>query len=132
MNPGRGAGKIRHPAQFLFYGGNAYEVNSHLGERKKPFILCGEYHKFRHRFFGVFVNSYSNCFPVLCVLQKYGHRSRIQKGAVTMEPKIIIHNDFCTNTNHEDIQIIISAVTELITEAILRSTAEEDDLEPAA
>ena len=68
----------------------------------------------------------------MCVLRKSGHRSRIQKGAVTMEPKIIIHNDFCTNTNHEDIQIILSAVTELITEAILRSTAEEDDLESAA
>ena len=68
----------------------------------------------------------------MCVLQKSGHRSRIQKGAVTMEPKIIIQNDFCTNANQEDIQIILSAVTELITEAILRSTAEEDDLEPAA
>ena len=68
----------------------------------------------------------------MCVLQNSGHRSRIQKGAVTMEPKIIIHNDFCTNTNQEDIQIILSAVTELITEAILRSTAEEDDLESAA
>ena len=68
----------------------------------------------------------------MCVLRKSGHHSRIQKGAVTMEPKIIIHNDFCTNTNHEDIQIILSAVTELITEAILRSTAEEDDLDPAA
>lgn len=68
----------------------------------------------------------------MCVLQKSGRRSRPQKDAVTMEPKIIIHNDFCTNTNHEDIQIILSAVTELITEAILRSTAEEDDLEPAA
>ena len=68
----------------------------------------------------------------MCVLQKYGHHPCPQKGAVTMESKIIIHNDFCTNTNHEDIQIILSAVTELITEAILRSTAEEDDLDPAA
>ena len=49
-----------------------------------------------------------------------------------MEPKIIIHNDYCTNTNQGDIQIILSAVTELITEAILRSTAEQDDQEPAA
>ena len=49
-----------------------------------------------------------------------------------MEPNIIIHNDFCANTNNEDIQIILSAVTELITEAILRSAAEEDDLESAA
>ncbi len=49
-----------------------------------------------------------------------------------MEPKIIIHNEFCTNVNSEDIQNILSAVTELITEAILRSTAEQDDLGPAA
>ena len=68
----------------------------------------------------------------MCVLRKSGHRSRIQKGAVTMEPKIIIHNDICTNTNQEDIQMILSAVTELIAEAILRSTAEEDDLDGAA
>ena len=68
----------------------------------------------------------------MCVLRKSGHRPHQQKGAVTMEPKIIIHNDFCTNTNNEDIQIILSAVTELIAEAILRSTAEQDDLEPAA
>ena len=68
----------------------------------------------------------------MCVLRKSGHRSRTQKGAVTMEPKIIIHNDYCTNINQGDIQIILSAVTELITEAILRSTAEQDDQEPAA
>ena len=68
----------------------------------------------------------------MCVLRKSGHRSRTQKGAVTMEPKTIIHNDFCTNTNQEDIQIILSAVTELIAEAILRSAAEQDDLDPVA
>lgn len=49
-----------------------------------------------------------------------------------METKIIIHNDFCTNANKAAIQIILSAVTELITEAILRSNAEEDDQESAA
>ncbi len=68
----------------------------------------------------------------MCVLRKWCRRSHIQKGAVTMEPKIIIHNEFCTNVNSEDIQNILSAVTELITEAILRSTAEQDDLGPAA
>ena len=51
---------------------------------------------------------------------------------MTMEPKIIIHNDFCESMNSEDIQNILSAVTDLITEAILRSTAEQDDLGPAA
>ena len=49
-----------------------------------------------------------------------------------MEPNIIIHNDYCTNTNQEDIQMILSAVTDLIAEAILRSTAEDDDLDGAA
>ena len=68
----------------------------------------------------------------MCVLRKSGHRPLHQKGAVTMEPKIIIHNDFCTNTNQDDIQIILSAVTELITEAILRNTVEQDDLDPVA
>lgn len=66
------------------------------------------------------------------MLQKYGYRSRTQKGAVTMESKIMIHNDFCTNTRIEDIQNILSAVTDLITEAILRSPAEQDELDPAA
>lgn len=49
-----------------------------------------------------------------------------------MESKIIIHNDFCSDMDREDIQDILSAVTELITEAILRSTAELDDFDPAA
>lgn len=31
INPGRGAGEILCPAQFLFYGGNAYDEMSHLG-----------------------------------------------------------------------------------------------------
>ena len=68
----------------------------------------------------------------MCVLQKSGHCPCPQKGAVRMEPKIIIHKDFCTDTNQEDIRIILSAVTELIVEAILRSTVEQDELESAA
>lgn len=68
----------------------------------------------------------------MCVLQKCGHCPCVQKGAVTMEPKIIIHNDFCTDMRNEDIQIILSAVTELIAEAVLRSTAEPGDFDPAA
>lgn len=65
-------------------------------------------------------------------MQKCDHRSRIQKGAVTMEPKIIIHSDFCTDMRSEDIQNILSAVTELIAEAVLRTVAEQDDFDPAA
>lgn len=51
---------------------------------------------------------------------------------MTMESKIIIHNDFCTDMRIEDIQDILSAVTEVITEAILRSTVGPDDFDPAA
>lgn len=51
---------------------------------------------------------------------------------MTMEPKIIIHSDFCTDMRNEDIQNILSAVTELIAEAVLRGTTEQDDFDPAA
>lgn len=44
-----------------------------------------------------------------------------------MESPITIHKDF-----YKDIQIILSAVTELIAEAILRSAEEQDDQDPAA
>lgn len=68
----------------------------------------------------------------MCVLQKRSHCPCVEKGAVTMESKIIIHNDFCNGMSSEDIQTILSAVTELIAEAVVRSTAEQDDFGPAA
>ena len=43
-----------------------------------------------------------------------------------MEPKITIHTDHCSNKEHADIQAILSAVTELIAEAVVRAAAESD------
>lgn len=46
-----------------------------------------------------------------------------------MDPNITIHNDFCTDMCSDDINDILSAVTALIAEAVLRSitTPEEPD-----
>lgn len=49
-----------------------------------------------------------------------------------MEPKIIIHDDFCADMSIEDIQDILSEVAEVITKAILCGTKEPDDFDPAA
>ena len=46
-----------------------------------------------------------------------------------MEPKITIHTDHCSNKEHVDIQAILSAVTELIAEAVVRAAAESDGKE---
>lgn len=46
-----------------------------------------------------------------------------------MEPKITIHTDHCFDKEHTDIQVILSAVTELIAEAVVRATAESDGKE---
>ncbi len=47
-----------------------------------------------------------------------------------MEPKIEIHNDYCANMNSNEIQAILSQITALVTDAVLRSTVQkkvEDD-----
>lgn len=49
-----------------------------------------------------------------------------------METQIIIHKDCCQEQSSEDIQAILNAITQVITEAILRSTAKHDDYDPAA
>lgn len=107
----------------------AYVFNSRCGKEIVCFIGIAQ---LREPFSIRSVNSFPKRFRVLCVLQNSDHHPRPQKGVVTMETKIIIHNDFCTNANKAAIQIILSAGTELITEAILRSNAEEDDQESAA
>ena len=49
-----------------------------------------------------------------------------------MEHNIIIHDDYCADMSNEHIREILSAVTELITEAVLRSAEEPDRLDMAA
>ena len=46
-----------------------------------------------------------------------------------MEPKITIHTDHCSNKEHADIHAILSAVTELIAEAVVRAATESDGKE---
>lgn len=49
-----------------------------------------------------------------------------------MEHSIIIHEDYCAELSSEEIREILSAVTALITEAVLRTAEESDRLDTAA
>ena len=46
-----------------------------------------------------------------------------------MEPKIEIYDDHCADMDSNDIQTILSQITALVTDAVLRATAQnnEDD-----
>ena len=44
-----------------------------------------------------------------------------------MEPKIEIYDDYCTNMDIQDIQAILSQITALITDAVLRAVAKQKD-----
>lgn len=44
-----------------------------------------------------------------------------------MEPKIEIHNDYCADMGSNDIQAILSQITALVTDAVLRATAQKKD-----
>ena len=49
-----------------------------------------------------------------------------------MEPKIEIHNDYCADMDSNDIQAILSQITVLVTDAVLRATAQKKDEDDAA
>ena len=49
-----------------------------------------------------------------------------------MEPKIKIHNDYCTDMDSNEIQAILSQITALVTDAVLRATAQKKDEDDAA
>lgn len=49
-----------------------------------------------------------------------------------MEPKIEIHNDYCTDMDSNEIQAILSQITALVTDAVLRATAQKKDEDDAA
>ena len=48
-----------------------------------------------------------------------------------MEPKIEIHNDYCTNMDSNEIQAILSQITALVTDAVLRAVAQQKDEDAA-
>ena len=48
-----------------------------------------------------------------------------------MEHNIFVHDDYCSEMCSEDVQKILSEITTLVTDAILRSTTESGDGETA-
>ena len=49
-----------------------------------------------------------------------------------MKTKIEIHDDYCTDMDSKDIQAILSQITALVTDAVLRATAQKKDEDDAA
>ena len=49
-----------------------------------------------------------------------------------MEPKIEIYDDYCAAMGSNDIQTILSQITALVTDAVLRTTAQKKDENDAA
>ena len=48
-----------------------------------------------------------------------------------IEPKIEIHDDYCTDMDSQDIQAILSQITALVTDAVLRVVAKQKDEDAA-
>ena len=49
-----------------------------------------------------------------------------------MKPSIVIHDDFCADVRSENVQEILSAVTALIADAVLRTSTQPDNTDSAA
>ena len=49
-----------------------------------------------------------------------------------MKPSIVIHDDFCADVRRENVQEILSAVTALIADAVLRTITQPDNTDSAA
>ena len=49
-----------------------------------------------------------------------------------IEPKIEIHNDYCTDMDSQDIQAILSQITALVTDAVLRAATQSETEDKAA
>ncbi len=49
-----------------------------------------------------------------------------------MEHNILVHDDYCVEMCDDDVQKILSEITALVTEAILRSAAEPGGSDTAA
>ena len=49
-----------------------------------------------------------------------------------MEPKIEIYDDYCADMDSNEIQAILAQITALVTDAVLRATAQEKDEDDAA
>ena len=49
-----------------------------------------------------------------------------------METKIEIHNNYCTDMDNNDIQAILSQITALVTDAVLRASTQLETENKAA
>ena len=49
-----------------------------------------------------------------------------------MKPTIEIQDDYCADMDSNDIQAILSQITALVTDAVLRATAQKKDDDDAA
>ena len=49
-----------------------------------------------------------------------------------MEPKIEIYDDYCADMDSNEIQAILAQITTLITDAVLRATAQAKDKDDAS
>ena len=49
-----------------------------------------------------------------------------------MEPKVKIYDDYCANMDSNNIQTILSQITALVTDAVLRATTQKQDENDAA
>ena len=112
------------PCSLLLQRRNAYYENSRQGEKENESCTYRYYGTFRQRKYVASVNSYWQRFQVSCVLHK--------RGASPMKPSIVIHDDFCADVRSENVQEILSAVTALIADAILRTTAQPGNTDSAA
>ena len=50
-----------------------------------------------------------------------------QRGVMSMRIKIEIHDDYCSDLDHSEIESILSQITALITDAALRATYQSED-----
>lgn len=48
----------------------------------------------------------------------------MRRGAMIMEPKIEIHNDYCKKRDSAEIEAVLSQITALITNAVLRAVSQ--------
>lgn len=51
----------------------------------------------------------------------------MRRGAMIMEPKIEIHSDYCKNLDRAEIEAVLSQITALITDAVLRAVSQFED-----
>lgn len=58
---------------------------------------------------------------------KTGTQQVIKKGAMSMVAKIEIHDDYCSNLDNAEIETILSQITALITDAVLRAVSQFED-----